>query len=174
MLKDLLDLISNWYRKIFLSRTPATNSEPLLTAQSLRNSESKLDITIDSENSENECYKFQIKSRLDEMKNTFLSQLPKFNYEKEICVIYAENTTDEYQIVNEIETINPRYRNAHYIRIRALCKVYTLDQIQEGMAQCLKMDRCTASALVLVLRCTFEITYLYQVIFWCNYHKVIA
>lgn len=99
MLKDLLDLISNWYRKIFLSRTPATNSEPLFTAQSLRNSESKLDITIDSENSENECYKFQIKSRLDEMKNTFLSQLPKFNYEKEICVIYAENITDEFQIV---------------------------------------------------------------------------
>ena len=78
------------------------------------------------------------------------------------------------QFLNEIEIINPRYRNAHYIRIRALCKVYTLDQIQEGMAQCLKMDRCTASALVLVLRCTFEITYLYQVIFWCNYHKVIA
>lgn len=55
------------------------------------------------------------------------------------------------QFLNEIETINPRYRNAHYIRIRALCKVYTLDQIQEGMAQCLKMDRCTASALVAYL-----------------------
>lgn len=53
--------------------------------------------------------------------------------------------------IGSIEASNPRYKSVQYGRIAALCRAYTLEQVQTGIEHCLKVDRCSASELTAYL-----------------------
>jgi hypothetical protein len=55
------------------------------------------------------------------------------------------------RFIEGIEASYPRYKSTQFSRIGALCRAYTLEQVEAGIEHCLKANRCSSSELTAYL-----------------------
>lgn len=97
-----------------------------------------------------ECKKGDRVGQVVSYKRNVEPEIPESDYVNQLRKIFDNDAVVD-QFIEALAFGNPRYKNTQYSRILSVCKVYTLEQIKEGIDHCLKEDRCSSHELIAYL-----------------------